>query len=177
MLTAGRLACALSKNTLGLAKAASKCSKKKREAPEKVDCQNSERNALIYIQSSCASAHTAFYPFTALFCPFTALYCPLLPSTAFCFLLLPFTTSFYYPFTVLYCPYCPSTAVHCLLLPYCRLLPFTALYYPLLPFYCPLLHFTARYCLLLPSTAFCCVLLPFPFTAPAFPLNPRPFNP
>ena len=52
MLTAGRLACAVSKNTLGLAKAASKCSNRKRETPDKIDCRNSERNAVIYIQSA-----------------------------------------------------------------------------------------------------------------------------
>ena len=175
MLTAGRLACAVFQNTLGFAKVASKCSKKKREAPEKVDCQNSERNALIYIQSSCASAHTAFYPFTALFCPFTALYyllllfascyCPLLPFTT---LLLSFT-ALLLPFTALYCP---STAFYCRSLPFTALLPFAAFYCPLLPSTTLLLPFTAFHCPLLPFTTFYCLLLRF---TDFFPLLPLPF--
>ena len=94
-------------------------------------------------------------PFTTLllpfYCPSTALYCPLLPSTAFCCLLLPCIT-LDYTFTVLHCP---STA----------LLPFTALYYPFTALYCPLLPFhrpfTALYCLSLPFTALYYLLLPF----------------
>ena len=50
MLNADRLACGVATNTLGLAKALSKCSNRKCEAPKQIDCQNSERNTLTSYQ-------------------------------------------------------------------------------------------------------------------------------
>ena len=114
--------------------------------------------------------------------------CPFLPCSAFCctYSLLLLFTACYCPLP-LYCLYCLFCLLRTFTALYCPLSAFTALFSLFLLCYCLYIALTALYCFLLPPYPLppCCLLLPFtalfcallPFTARAFSLNPRPFDP